>query len=422
MKTQHKAWFAYLMWFFPLLFFAYQFILRLWPSLLMPTIMEHFSIHATQFGLMASLYYYGYAGMQIPVAFLLERFSVKSVVFVSTLCCGVAMICFNVTEQWWLACLSRLVIGVGSVVGFLGTSKVIAQWFPAQRYAQMVGFTFTFGLMGAIYGGKPVSLMIDSLGWQTVAMILGFAAMVIGIGSLMVLREPKEAKQHAEKINFQQFKSLLSMKSLWCLAFANLLMVGSLEGFADVWGVPYLMTAHHINKSDAAALVSFIFIGMLFGGPILAWLSQRLGQYTVIGLCGLGMSFAFANLLLLSDFHWLLFAGILFFMGVLCCYQVIVFSTGLSLVDSQLLGVTVAFLNCINMLGGSFFHTVIGVLMDAHWDGAYLADGVRLYSVASYHFALSVIPLCALLGTALIAVLGVAMSKKLNLSLSYRGT
>lgn len=25
-----------------------------------------------------------------------------------------------------------------------------------------------------------------------------------------------------------------------------------------------------------------------------------------------------------------------------------------------MLGVTVAFLNCINMLGGSFFHTVIG--------------------------------------------------------------
>ncbi len=70
MLKKHKC-LSFLMWLFPLSFFTYQFILRLWPGLMMQTIMEQFSIDASHFGLLAALYYYGYAGMQITVANLL---------------------------------------------------------------------------------------------------------------------------------------------------------------------------------------------------------------------------------------------------------------------------------------------------------------------------------------------------------------
>ena len=56
----------FFMWIIPLLFFTYQFILRLWPGLMMHQIMEQFSIDASHFGVLAALYYYGYSGMQIP--------------------------------------------------------------------------------------------------------------------------------------------------------------------------------------------------------------------------------------------------------------------------------------------------------------------------------------------------------------------
>ena len=76
-KSKYLPW---LMWVLPLLFFTYQFILRLWPGLMMQSIMTQFSIDATQFGFIAAVYYYGYAGMQIPVAFLLDRFGTRQVI------------------------------------------------------------------------------------------------------------------------------------------------------------------------------------------------------------------------------------------------------------------------------------------------------------------------------------------------------
>ena len=86
MFTSRHKYLPFLMWFFPLSFFAYQFILRLWPGLMMHQIMEQFSIDASHFGLLAAFYYYGYASMQIPVAVLLDRFSARYIVFAFAVC------------------------------------------------------------------------------------------------------------------------------------------------------------------------------------------------------------------------------------------------------------------------------------------------------------------------------------------------
>jgi MFS family permease len=175
-------------------------------------------------------------------------------------------------------------------------------------------------------------------------------------------------------------------------------MVGALEGFADVWSISYLMKAYSFDKTDAAFLTSFIFVGMLFGGPLLAICAKRLGNYKVLIACGLFLSIAFMVLLSQVLTSWWMLVALFFVIGVLCCYQVIVFAAGSRLVATELLGMTVAFLNCINMLGGSFFHTLIGTLIDYFWTGAVDTYGIKIYSLQTFQYALLIIPICACLG------------------------
>lgn len=403
---------SYVMWLFPVLFFAYQFILRLWPGLMMHQIMEQFSIDASDFGMLAAFYYYGYAGMQIPVAILLDRFGARLILFVFAMICGVATLMFIYTESFWLAVVSRFLIGAGSAVGFLGVSKVVSQWFPKDQYARMISLSFTVGLMGAIYGGKPVNMLIEAYSWQQVALTLAVVSMVLGLGALLMLREPKTTTVKSEPFRWTNLRELLSSPVIWALALANLLMVGALEGFADVWGVQYLMTAYGIAKGDAAGLVSFVFFGMLFGGPLLATIARRVGDYPVLATAGLGMALAFGLLFMNTGYNWWLLAGLFFTVGLLCCYQVIVFAAGSNLVAPQNLGVTVAFLNCINMLGGSFFHTSIGKLMDLFWTGNLDVEGLRVYDLQTYQYALSIVPVCAVAGAALIYVVAVMVQRR----------
>ncbi|CEG58971.1 Major facilitator family transporter [Legionella fallonii LLAP-10] len=421
MYTSRNNYLPYAMWLFPLLFFAYQFILRLWPGLMMQQMMEQYSISSSQFGVIAAFYYYGYSGMQIPVAMLLDRFGAKYIVFAFALLCGLATLLFTYSNNWYLACFSRFLVGAGSAVGFLGVSKVVSEWFFAKQYTRMIGLSFTVGLIGAIFGGKPISLLIEAFDWQHIAIALALISILIGYGAYCFLR-PNQNKENNESSNesfkIKHFKALLSSPAIWLLALANLLMVGSLEGFSDVWGIPYLMEAYSINKSSAAQLISFVFFGMLGGGPLLAFCSKKLGNYTVIALCGFGMAVAFLALLSCKNYHWWYLASLFFSIGVMCCYQVIVFAAGANLVKAHYLGVTVAFLNCINMLGGSFFHTLIGKLMDMFWTGSLGVGGIKQYSLVAYQSALMLIPASACLGALIVCFLGVRMRQRQNLVLA----
>ena len=397
----------YAMWVFPLSFFTYQFILRLWPSLMMQQIMQQFQIDATGFGVLASVYYYGYAFMQIPVAIFLDRFGPRYVVCACAVMCGLATLLFTYTENWTLALVSRFLVGAGSAAGFLATSKVISLWFSRANYARMIGFSFTVGLLGAVYGGRPVSMLVENNGWQEVASVLAYVS--IGIGALTILflkNSTTNAEKEESTLCLKDMPKLIKSPTIWLLAISNLLMVGSLEGFADVWGVNYLMTAMAITKAQAADFVSFIFIGMLFGGPILAALAKRIGNYAVIAVCSAGMVLAFMSVLFANGFFNTYGLSILFFgVGILCCYQVLVFASGSELVSPAMLGVTIAFLNCINMLGGSFFHSTIGWTMDQFWTGL-ITDGIRQYTIESYQYALLIIPISALVGGFMVAIVG----------------
>lgn len=422
MSTKQNKYLPFLMWLFPLSFFTYQFIWRLWPSLTMQQMMEQFSIDASHFGLYAALYYYGYSLMQIPIAILLERYHPRFIIFWFASLCGIAALIFNYTDNWYIACFTRLLVGIGSAVGFLGVSRVVSEWFTKDNYGKMIGFSFSVGLTGAVYGGKPVSLLIERYNWHNVALVLSLFAIIIGCSALLFLRSPKTAnnnKLKREPFNFSNFKTLLCSPTIWLLAIANLLMVGSLEGVSDVWGVPYLMTAYGLNKADAAQLISFVFIGMLFGGPLLTIFSKKLGNYPVIILCAIGMAIAFCCLLFNTQFNLWSLSCLFFLVGIMCCYQVLVFAAGSDLVKPELLGVTIALLNCVNMLGGSFFHTSIGRMMDLFWTGILKEDGLRYYTLDSYKAALMLIPICSIVGAIILSFLAVKLKKKVSTQLAW---
>ncbi|MFI4938238.1 MAG: MFS transporter [Candidatus Berkiellales bacterium] len=397
-----ERFFPWLMWLFPLLFFGFQFILRLFPGLVMSEFLQKYQISATDFGVFASLYYIGYACMQIPVAMLLDKYGPRKVISTCALLCGAATCLFVLLTSWPIALLSRFLIGVGSVVGFLGVSKVISQWFPAKSYSKMIGLSFSFGLLGALYGGRPVSLMIEQMGWEKVSLILGAAAMVLGLFAFLFVRDKAQRQERTPPLTYS-LKKLLSQRSLIILAVANFLMVGSLEGFADVWGVSYLMTARDLTRVEAASITSFIFVGMLFGGPLLAFLSEKFkAHFFVTMMCGVLMATLLLCLLYFNE--WLpeyVVIAMMFCIGILCCYQVIVFTIGADVVPAYLMSIGIAFLNCINMLGGSFFHTFIGRLMD-YFEPNAVTDQVKSYSLEAYTYTLLLIPLASLLGAGLV--------------------
>jgi len=411
-RSSHKslAWFV---WFLATLFFAYQFILRLAPGLIINEMTAKYNISATEYGFFSAMYYVGYSVMQIPVALLLDRYGTRVIGALCIALCSVSSIISMYTDTWFIVLACRFLIGSGSAGGFLTVSKVISMWFEKKYYGRMVSITFSFGLIGAVYGGMPVSNFIDMFGWFDVMVGISIVGLVIAGLFLLFSRSVPGYKDVVDLEILDKLREVCANKNIIWIAFGNLLLVGALEGFADVWGISYLVNIYGYSKQEAATIISFIFIGMIFGSPLLAIAAEKMSaNYLLTVISGMIMAVAFFSIILLKQYISASTIYILVFLiGVACCYQVLVFTIGSSLVRPQVIGVTIAFLNSINMLGGTFFHSIIGFIMDYFWSGK-VSGGAKIYSADSYNYSLISIPIAALGGALIFLILGFGVIRK----------
>jgi MFS family permease len=186
-------------------------------------------------------------------------------------------------------------------------------------------------------------------------------------------------------------KEVLSNKRvIWSCIFAGL-MVGPLEGFADVWGTAFLKQVYGFEGTIAASLPSMIYIGMCFGAPVLSYIAEKAGSY-VATIIGAGIAMA-AGFFLLLAWHLTPMAITVNFIivGVCCAYQILAIYKASTYVREQVAGLTTAVANMIIMVFGYGFHAVIGGIINAM--GGPHASPALAYGVAA-------IPIALCLGTA----------------------
>jgi MFS family permease len=143
------------------------------------------------------------------------------------------------------------------------------------------------------------------------------------------------------------------------------LMVGPLEGFADVWGTAFLKQNYGFDSTLAASLPSLIFIGMCFGSPLLNLIAEKVGNHllTIAG-AGVVMAVCFVSLLSYSLSSGLLSINFVL-VGACCSYQILAIYKASTYVREQVAGLTTAVANMIIMVFGYAFHTTMGGIINS---------------------------------------------------------
>jgi predicted MFS family arabinose efflux permease len=376
---------AWIMWGIASLFYAYQYILRVIPNIMLNDIMNQFQIDAAAFGQFSGVYYIGYSLMHIPLGLLLDRYGPKKIL---TGCIGmtiVGLLPILFTHHWIYPMIGRVLIGMGSSAAILGTFKIVRMVFHEKHFTRMLSFAVTIGLIGAIYGGGPVHYLCRIGGYQWAIQIF------VGMGVLLALTTyciiPAMKPQPSRPVLRDLKEVFGNPRVIWVCLSAGL-MVGPLEGFADVWGTEFLKQVYGLESSTAAKLPSFIFIGMCFGAPILSLIAEKTNSYvgTIIG-AGLGMALSFY--LLIFGKLSLTIIGLLFGMvGVCCAYQIIAIYKASTYGREQVAGLTTAVVNMIIMTFGYVFHTVMGVVI--HRMGGTHSTEAFIYGILIIPIALSI--------------------------------
>jgi len=202
---------------------------------------------------------------------------------------------------------------------------------------------------------------------------------------------------------FSDMKEVLSHPKVLGACLCAGLMVGPLEGFADVWGPTFFKYVYGWDATLSASISSLIFIGMCFGSPVLSWIAEKIKSplLTIIG-AGVSMMGVFSCVLLFAMSSGGLTVPFLF-VGMCCAYQILAIYQASTYVRPEVAGFTTACANMIIMFFGYGFHSIMGKMID-------MMGGPT--SSQALVFGVCVIPLGLMLGTGGFMYLWIAEKKR----------
>lgn len=377
---------AYAVWIIGSIFYAYQYVIRVMPNIMIEDIMNQFGIGALAFGQFSGVYYLGYSLLHLPVGIMLDRFGPKKVMSGCILLTVIGLTPLLYAEHWMYPIAGRFLIGLGSSAAILGIFKIIRMSFNEKQFPRMLSFSVMIGLMGAIYGGVPVSAMRESLGYETVIQLMALGGVILACVTYWIVPDMKGEPGQSV---IADVKEVLSNKRVILTCVFAGLMVGPIEGFSDVWATVFLKQVYGYDGTIAAGMPSMIFMGMCFGAPVLNFIAEKLGYLATIVSAG-AMMFLCFFLLLNTEIHSSMVAVNFAIVGVCSAYQILAIYKASTYVNESVAGLATAVANMIIMIFGYGFHTVIGGVVN--YMGGTHETIALIYGVA-------VVPIALLIGT-----------------------
>lgn len=389
----HKRLLPFAMWSLAALFYGYQYFLQVSPGVMTDELMHDLALNATELGTFAACYFYAYAGMQIPVGLLIDRFGVRKPLTAAVIICAAGAIAFGSAPNFMVTVLGRLMIGLGGAFAIVSGLYIAANWLPLKYFALLTGAIGTLGMFGASFGQSPLALMVNDVGWRDAMIVLGFCGIILAIFSWYTIRDRATTSQtNLHHHLLLRLKNIIKNPQIWWLAIYGGLMFMPISVFGSLWGVPFLMHKYHINNAIAGNSLIGFFMGLAIGFPFWGWLSDYIKhRKSVMLISSLGALVGSAIILYCNiSYELTLFA--LFIFGFFSGGSLVCFAAAREIDRSKNTGTTMGFMNTMNMIGGAVMQPVCGFIMDSLWNGT-MQNGTRAYSLHNFQVALSVIPI-----------------------------
>lgn len=346
------------------------------PGLITDQVMRDFNVTASTIGLLASIQFFVYTGLQIPMGILADRFGPNFFLILGAILTGLGTIIYSLGTHEYVLFFARILTGMGDATIWVNMVLILSQWFNAKEFVRLIGLAGMTGSLGFLLATVPFSVWIDLFGWRAAFFSAGLLLCLCGILLYFVLlKKPKQiftyesapAKNevHRER-TLVLLRRIFSNRQAWALFFCHFGVVGAYVGFISSWAVPYGMNVYGMTRSVASQLIMLGLIGALMGAPLTSWISSRLETikrpYVVVQIT---MLLSWSSFLLFSGNPPIFLLNILFFIiGFAYGASALTFAVvrqSFPIVES---GIVSGFANTGGFLSAVLLPSIFGMLLD----------------------------------------------------------
>ncbi len=407
MIQQHNRslWFGWAVCMLGSLFYCYEYLLRIEPSLMIQQLEQFYGISASGLGILSAYYYWAYTPMQLVVGPVIDYFGPRRVMTLAVLCCAVGSFIFGVSNTIVWASFGRFLIGFGSAFAFVGVLKLAAIWLPARHFAFFAGFTTALGMVGAMAGNLGMMALIESVGWQeTIYYFSLLGALLTPLIWLVVRDHHSSTAGGDDHRDFESmssmiggFKQIIGNGQMWLSGFIGMILFFSLSVFAEMWGIQYLGHLYPgATESQIVSANTMVFAGWLVGAPFAGWVSDALKSRKLPLVIGSTLAFGLSLVVFfLPGVSLDLMRFVLLMFGFVSAVQINCFVLGRENCPEYMSASAIAFINMCVMISGLAFQPLVGILVDMsqQWREGVAHAGDQFNQLVDYQIGLALIPI-----------------------------
>ena len=275
-------------------------LLRAITATLSPLLTTEFSLTAGNLGLLAGGYFLGFASMQIPLGYLLDRHGPKKVVSSFLLIAIIGTIAFALAKSFSGLLISRVLIGVGVSACLMGPLTGYRIWF-ADEYQQRANAWMLMVLsMGFVFSTLPVQILLPVIGWRWIFGLIAILILVIIFLTLLFIPKwENEVKNHEEKSG--------SLSDVWNNKFfrstipLGLFNYGGMVAVQTLWAGPWMVRVAGYNPLESATGLFWINVTMLFAFFIFGYILPKISKlgFETIKLMKIGLPISYLSLIII---------------------------------------------------------------------------------------------------------------------------
>lgn len=241
---------------------------------------QRFGIGASALASFAVLQLLVYAGLQVPVGVLLDRFGSLRLVVGGALIMAAGQLLMAFSDGLGGAIVARVLVGAGDAMTFISVLRLVPQWFPTKRVPVVTQLTGIIGQFGQILSAVPLAALLAGPGWSTAFLGAAGTGIFIAVVALVALHDsPDRRISSGEAITARQLGADLvtawqhpgTRLGLW--THFSTQFPGTV--FALIWGYPFLLAGEGLSRGTASTLLTmYVVVGMI-GGPLFGIVVQR---------------------------------------------------------------------------------------------------------------------------------------------------
>lgn len=357
---------------------------------------ERFHASASAISFFTVLQLLVYAGLQIPVGVLVDRFGSRAMIAGGAVLMGLGQLQLAFADSIPGGVLGRVLVGAGDAMTFISVIRLIPLWFAPARVPLVTQLTGMSGQLGQLFSVVPFAVVLHAAGWtQAFLMLAGMSGLAVVLVLLFLLDvppgTPRPQSQQGLKATgaslaraWRQPGTRLGMWSHFTIQFSGTV-------FAMTWGYPFLISGQGLDAGTVAALMALYVAAAMAVGPFIGRFVSRhpLRRSTMVLLIAGASAAAWAAVLLMPGRSplWLL-AGLVVVLAIGGPGSMIGFDFARTFNPAHRIGTATGIVNVGGFIAALVAIFLIGLVLDVLYASGF-SNGT-LYGLEPFRIALCV--------------------------------